>query len=115
MDTYCDKLKLKMDEYAHLAYRVTKNFPKEEQFGITSQLRRAALSVILNFIEGYARRKGDNCKVHKNFLEISYGSLKETKYLVHFSFVEKYLTKENYNILIKLSDEIGAMLYTMIK
>jgi len=71
-----------MDEYAHLAYSVTKNFPRQELFGITSQLRRAALSVVLNYIEGYARSRN---KVNKNFLEISYGSLKESEYLLHFS------------------------------
>lgn len=111
METYHDKLKIKMDQYAHLVYKNARKFPKDELYGITSQLRRATLSVILNYIEGYARRKGNNCKVHKNFLEISYGSLKESKYLLHFSLVEKYLDKENYKILLNLADEIGAMLY----
>jgi four helix bundle protein len=115
MDAYCSKLKIKMDEYAHVVYRVTKNFPREELFGIVSQLRRAALSVILNYIEGYARRKGDNCKVYRNFLGISFGSLKESKYLLHFSMIEGYLKKEEYNLLINLGDEIGAMLYKLIR
>jgi len=52
-----EKLKGKMDEYAHFIYKVTRNFPKEELYGATSQLRRAALSVILNYVEGFARRK----------------------------------------------------------
>lgn len=56
-ERYHEKLKRIMDEYAHLVYKVTKNFPKEELFGITSQLRRSVLSVILNYIEGYARVK----------------------------------------------------------
>ncbi|PJB19449.1 four helix bundle protein, partial [Candidatus Falkowbacteria bacterium CG_4_9_14_3_um_filter_36_9] len=60
--------------------KITRSFPKDELYGITSQLRRAALSVILNYIEGYARKRD---KVYKNFLEISYGSLKEAKYLLH--------------------------------
>lgn len=80
-----------MDEYAHFVYKLTKTFPKDEVYGITSQLRRSSVSVILNYIEGYARIKD---KVHKNFLEISYGSLKESKYLLHFSFIENYLTKK---------------------
>jgi len=101
-----------MDNYVHLIYKTSKNFPREEIYGITSQLRRAGLSVILNYIEGYARQKD---KVYKNFLEISYGSLKETKYLLHFCLIEKYLLKENYQKLIKLSDEIGAMLWKTIK
>jgi four helix bundle protein len=111
-ETYHDKLKSKMDQYAHQIYAVTKAFPKEEVYGVTSQLRRAALSVILNYIEGYARVKD---KVHKNFLEISYGSLKESKYLLYFSFVEKYLPKAEYERSLKLSEEIGAMLWGVIR
>ncbi len=111
-ETFHDQLKKKMDAYAHLVYRLTRKFPKEELYGLISQLRRAALSVILNYIEGYARGRS---KVHKNFLEISYGSLKETKYLLHFSLVEKYLTKEEYQEAMKLAEDIGAMLWGIIK
>ena len=88
------------------------NFLKEELFGMTSQLRRASLSVILNYIEGYARVK---TKIRRNFLEISYGSLKESKYLLYFSYKEKYLEEKDYQELIKLSEEIGAMLWGIIK
>ena len=91
MTQFHDELKLKMNEYAHLVYKFTSNFPRQELFGITSQLRRAAVSVVVNYIEGYARIRN---KVYKNFLEISYGSLKESKYLLHFSLVEGYLTQE---------------------
>ncbi len=115
METYHDKLKLKMDSYAHLVYKVTRSFPKEELYGVTSQLRRSTLSVILNYIEGFARRRNNDCKVYKNFMKISYGSLKESKYLLHFSMIENFLSKENYNALLKLSDEIGAMLYKINK
>jgi len=111
MSNFHDELKYKMDKYAHFVYKLTKNFPEEELYGITSQLRRSVLSVILNYIEGYARIKN---KVHKNFLEISYGSLKESKYLLHFSLVEKYIPKEEYKEAIKLSEEIGAMLWGVI-
>jgi len=104
-------LKKYMDEYAHLVYKITKNFPKEEIYGITSQLRRSSLSVILNYIEGFARKR---TKVYKNFLEISYGSLKESKYLLHFSLVEKYVNKESYKKAIILADKIGAMLWGII-
>src|SRR3989338_10201951 len=111
-ETYHEKLKNKMDDFAHSAYRVTKSFPKEELFGVTSQLRRAYISVILNYIEGYARVKD---KVHKNFLETSYGSLKESKYLLHFSFVEKYISTKEYDDAMKLAEDIGAMLWGIMK
>jgi len=109
--TYHENLKKKMDQYAHLVYRLTKAFPKEELYGTVSQLRRAALSVVLNYIEGYARVKS---KVHKNFLEISYGSLKESKYLLHFSLVEGYLSEQDYKQTMELAEEIGAMLWGVI-
>ena len=112
MSQFHDELKLKMDEYAHLVYKLTKKFPREEIYGVTSQLRRAVLSVILNYIEGYARNKG---KVYENFLEISYGSLKESKYLLHFSFGENYLEKADYEKTMKLAEDIGAMLWGVIR
>ena len=111
-ETYYEKLKSKMDDYVHLVYRVTKKFPKEEIYGSTSQLRRSALSVVLNYIEGYARFKN---KVYENFLEISYGSLKESSYLLGFSFREGYLSKEDYEESVKLSGEIGAMLWGILR
>ena len=101
-----------MDEYAHFVYKITKSFPKEELYGVTSQLRRASLSVILNYVEGYARVRD---KVHKNFLEISYGSLKESKYLLHFALVEKYISRDEYKKALLLAEEIGAMLWGIIK
>jgi len=111
MTEFQDKLKKKMDEYVHLVYKVTKNFPKNELYGVTSQIRRATMSIILNYIEGYARRKP---AVQLNFLEISYGSLKESKYLLYFSKEENYLEEEDYNVGIQLTEEIGAMLWTEI-
>lgn len=112
MANFHDDLKSKMDEFAHLVYGLTRRFPKEEIYGVVSQLRRAALSVVLNYVEGYARCKD---KVHRNFLEISYGSLKETKYLLHFSLVEKYLPEVDYKKAITIADEIGAMLWGTIR
>jgi len=111
-ETYHNQLKNKMDAYAHLIYKLTKKFPKDEMYGIISQLRRSSLSVILNYIEGYARVKD---KVHKNFLETSYGSLKESKYLLHFSFVEKYISTKEYDDAMKLAEDIGAMLWGIMK
>lgn len=112
MSQFHDELKSKMDEYVHLVYKLTRKFPKEELYGVISQLRRAVLSIILNYIEGYARGRN---KVHKNFLEISYGSLKESKYLLHFSLIEGYLLKREYKKAMRLAEKIGAMLWGIIR
>lgn len=111
-ENFKDDLKNKMDAYVHQVYYLTKSFPREELYGVVSQLRRASLSIILNYIEGYARKKP---LVQLNFLEISYGSLKESKYLLYFSMIEKYLAREDYESSLKKAEEIGAMLWTEIK
>lgn len=110
-ESYLDNLKRKMDAYVHFIYKISKHFPREELYGSTSQLRRATLSIILNFIEGYARRK---TLVKLNFWEISYGSLKESKYLVGFALDEQWISKEDCNIALKMTEEIGAMLWKAI-
>lgn len=112
MITFFDSLKMKMDESVHFIYKITKDFPREELYGVTSQLRRAVLSIILNYIEGFARQKK---AVKKTFWEISYASLKESKYLLHFSLVEKYLRKSDYNKAVELANEIGAMFWRSLR
>ncbi len=107
-NTFHEELRSLMDQYVHKVYDYTENFPKRELFGLTSQFRRSSLSVMLNYIEGYARQRK---LVLKNFLEISYGSLKESKYLIGFSYKREYLTKEEYNELLSLAERIGAMLW----
>ncbi len=97
-----------MDSYVHFVYRLTKHFPKEEIFGTTSQLKRATLSVVLNFIEGYAREQG---KTNKNYMSIAYGSLQESKYLIEFCQVEGFINNEEANEVLKMADEIGAILW----
>lgn len=111
-DKFHDILKKKADDFAFSIYQISKKFPREELYGITSQLRRASLSVILNYIEGYAR-KGD--KEYKYFLKIAYGSLKESHYLLFFCYREKFIEKDDYIKLINLADELGAMLWSTIQ
>lgn len=109
---YFKNLKIKMDKYVHFVYKVSKNFPKEEMYGVTSQIRRSSLSVILNFIEGYARQK---TAVKRNFWEISFGSLKESKYLLHFCLIENYLNKPEYNQAMGMAEEISKMLWRALE
>ena len=110
--TYHEQLKELLDEYVHFTYALTRKFPKEELYGVTSQLRRAVLSTMLNYIEGYARLRA---KVNVNFLEISYGSLQESIYLIDFSFKEKYMDKDGYQKVMKMADRIGGMLWGTMK
>ncbi len=107
-----EQLKNLMDTFVHRVYDCTQQFPREELFGTTSQLRRAALSVILNYIEGYARNR--SVAVHRNFLDISYGSLRESRYLVEFSHKRAYLSTKDYQELTALNDRIGAMLWGIL-
>ena len=109
---YHERLHSLIDDYVHTVYRITKSFPKEEQYGATSQLRRAALSVMLNYVEGYARQRS---AVHKNFLEISFGSLKESSYLTGFALREQWLTAAVHTQLQGLEKEIGAMLWGILR
>lgn len=109
---YHEDLKKFMDEYVHLVYRLTSSFPKGELYGCTSQLRRAALSVILNYIEGYARQRS---AVLKNFLEISFGSLQESKYLLGFVKDEKYINETDFQKATVLANKIGAMLWGILE
>jgi four helix bundle protein len=101
-----------LDEYAHLIYDITTTFPTNEQFGLTSQLRRAAISVVLNYTEGYARMRK---AVLKNFIEISYGSLKESIYLIEFTYKRKFMTETNHKKATELANIIAKMLWGMLK
>jgi four helix bundle protein len=112
MDDFREKLKGKMDDYAHLVYKLTKEFPKEEIYGVTSQIRRSFLSVVLNYVEGFARGRR---AVKQNFWQMAYGSLAESKYLLEFSFKENLITEKDYKSAIQLAEEIGAMLYRSLK
>ncbi len=96
------------DELAYKIYLQTRNFPKEELYGITSQLRRASLSIPTNIVEGYSR-KGDRELSH--FINIALGSLAETKYLLHFSNRLEFFHSPEYNELKRITEKLGKMLW----
>jgi four helix bundle protein len=96
------------DELALEIYKITKQFPKEEMYGITSQLRRSALSIPTNIVEGYSR-KGD--KELSCFINISLGSLAETKYLLYFSKRLDYFKSEKYQEIKEGYEELGRKLW----
>lgn len=102
----------KADELAFEIYKRTKAFPKDEIYGITSQLRRAALSVPTNIVEGYAR-KGD--KELSRFVNIAMGSLAETEYLLEFSQRLGYIQGNEYKRIEGLRKEVGKLLWNFYK
>ncbi|MGD9158955.1 MAG: four helix bundle protein [Desulfobacteraceae bacterium] len=78
------------DELALRVYKITMLFPKEELFGLTSQMRRAAVSVPSNIVEGCARESQSE---YFRFLEIAFGSLRELHYQFGLSERLGYLDK----------------------
>ncbi len=111
--TYKDlKVWQKADELALQVYTSTKKFPKDEVYGITSQVRRAALSGPTNIVEGYAR-KGD--KELARFVNIALGSIAETEYLLAFAQRLGYLTENEYSQVEMLRSEVGKLLWSFYK
>ncbi|TKJ47848.1 four helix bundle protein [Candidatus Aerophobetes bacterium Ae_b3a] len=90
-------------------YKITKDFPKSETYGLAQQMRRAAVSLPSNIAEGYGRRHKTE---YKQFLSIAYGSLSEseTQYLLS---IDLGYTKKS-DIIENLLKEVGSMLYRMI-
>ena len=88
-------------------YKVTHTFPKEEQFGLTSQIRRSAVSVPSNFAEGFGR-KGN--KEFIRFIRISIGSLYECQTQLEISKNIEYLNSDDFELLFNQSKEIEALI-----
>ena len=93
-------------------FSVAKRFPKEEQFILTSQLKRACLSVVLNIVEGYGKYTDADIA---NFFQTSLGSVQETEYCVFLSKELGYIDEPQFNGLTKTTGEVKAMLITLIK
>lgn len=113
---YQDTSKLIVWQRAHelvlRIYDITKSFPKDEQFGLTSQIRRAAVSIPSNIVEGKAR--GSN-KDYNRFLMMARGSLEEVKYQMLLAKDLKYIDEESYRELLNLALETGRLLAGLIK
>ena len=93
-------------------YKHTNSFPQEEKYGLVSQIRRSAVSVSTNIVEGYKR---SSRKDYIHFLTISASSLEETKYLLLLSKDLHFLEDDVYRHLFSLSDEIGKLLFSVKK
>ena len=88
-------------------YEATEKFPKEEKFGLTSQLRRVAVSISANIAEGAARKTS---KEFSYFLSNSQGSTSEVETELLIAFRLQYLPEKTFGSLGAALDEIGRML-----
>ncbi len=93
-------------------YEATRAFPKDERFGLTSQLRRAAASVPTNIAEGCGR---NTLSDFARFLDIAAGSLSEVEYLLLLSRDLTFLPDEDFQHLISLTIETRKMLASYTK
>lgn len=93
-------------------YQATRGFPREELYGLVSQIRRSAVSVPANIAEGSGRR---HKKEYLHFLYVAKGSLAETRYHLHLSNRLGYLREEDYHRLDALQNEAAATLQGLIK
>jgi four helix bundle protein len=102
------------DNVATLIYRVTRGFPKEEIYGLTSQMRRAAVSVPSNIVEGCARESQGE---YLRFLEIAFGSLRELHYQFDLArrlgYADHSDVPECDSTMIEAEKVLGALIRSM--
>ena len=92
-------------------YKLTREFPGEERFGLISQIRRSSVSICANIAEGGKKSRNDFIR----FLVIADGSLEETKYHLILSKDLEYLNLEKFKVLSMQADEIGRILNALIR
>ena len=102
----------KSHENALFIYGLTKVFPTEEQSGLSSQLRRASVSIPTNIAEGCGKFTQKDIA---NIQQISLGSSHEIEYLKLLSFELKYIGETNFKNLHEAINEVNAMLIALIK
>jgi four helix bundle protein len=93
-------------------YRATKNFPREEMWGLTSQIKRSAISIGSNIAEGSSKR---STREFIRFLNISYGSLSELEAQLIMAYELEFLPHDDLSALTERYNEIGKMLNGLIR
>lgn len=96
------------DEFAHKVYDLTLKFPKEELFSLTSQLRRASLSIPSNIVEGFGR---NNKKELHRYLAISLGSLAEAGYQLSFAHKRGFISELQYKEILEVKNRAGKIIW----
>src|SRR6266853_6868648 len=94
-------------DFADLVYNHTRDFPADERFGLTNQMRRAAVSISSNIAEGTSRMSQTD---FARFLEIATGSVFEVVSQCFIGRRQEFLTEEGFRALYSAADEIGRML-----
>ncbi|MFO0787917.1 MAG: four helix bundle protein [Pirellulales bacterium] len=94
-------------DYAGMVYSYTRVFPSDERFGLTNQMRRAAVSVSSNIAEGSGRVSDSD---FARFLEFAYASLMEVVSHATISHRQQILSKESFDNLYRESEELARML-----
>jgi four helix bundle protein len=111
-----DFRQLKVWEKSHrlalAVYKATKSFPKEELYGLTSQIRRASMSVPTNIAEGCGRNTDAE---FARFLQIAMGSASETEYQLILAHDLEFLSQEVYEKLHTDVEEVKQMLASLLK
>jgi four helix bundle protein len=100
------------DALALAVYAHTKSFPREERFGLTTQLRRGAVSVASDFVEGCGRSSEAD---YLHFLGIAYGAARELEYQLSLAHRLGYLSAQSYEALRALSVETSKVLGGVIR
>ena len=100
------------DELVVEIYKITKNFPKDEIYGLTSQLRRATVSIPANIAEGASRQ---HKKDYLNFLYVARGSLAEAEYLLHLANKLGYLDDKGFEDTVSYKQSVAKTLYGLIE
>jgi len=93
-------------------YQVTQSFPRREDYGITSQIRRCAVSIPSNIAEGYGRNSRNE---YIRFLQIALGSLFELQTQLEIATNLGYLKKEEFDALYERTREVERMLSVLIR
>jgi four helix bundle protein len=89
-------------------YRITKHYPKDEQYGLTSQFRRASVSIEANIAEGY-KKLGRADKLR--FMNVSQGSIEECRDYIILSRDLQYVTTDEFSELHDALEDASRMLY----